>query len=98
MFLASHEICDVEWIRTISSGALREQSGIDQPAHWLFNLRFWARDLGMNGRDEYVFNGDLRFFRRDGSRLIASPAMIPFPWVDNIATPIWPRTYERLDA
>ena len=98
VFLASHEICDVEWIRTISSGALREQSGIDQPAHWLFNLRFWARDLDMNGRDEYVFNGDLRFFRRDGSRLIASPAMIPFPWVDNIATPIWPRTYERLDA
>lgn len=98
VILAPHETRDVEWIRTISSGALREQSGIDEPAHWLFNLRFWARDLGMNVREEYLFNGDLRFFKRDGSRLIASPALIPFPWVENIATPLWPRRYERLDA
>lgn len=52
----------------------------------------------MNVRDEYVFNGDLRFFKRDGSRLITGPALIPFPWVENIATRIWPGTYDRLDV
>ncbi|HEX4401547.1 MAG TPA: hypothetical protein VHZ98_09490 [Galbitalea sp.] len=92
-----HDTRAVVWTRTFSSYALADDAGINKPEYWLFDLTFWARDLGMNVRDAYKFNGDLRFFERDGTRLIVKTEP-PFPWTENIAVPLPGRVSERLDT
>ena len=51
----------------------------------------------MNVRDTYKFNSDLRFFSRDGSRLIVTPEP-GRNWTENVAQPLQQRVYERLEA
>lgn len=85
----------ISWTRNVTSIATQED--LDQPRNWLFNMELWVRDLGMNVRDVYRFNADLRFFSRDGSRLLVKPEP-PFPWSENVAVPLPGRSYERLDA
>jgi hypothetical protein len=86
----------VTWERVTGLYSLITEEDIGDAARAFFNVKFWVRDLGMNVRDTYKFNGDLRLFKRDGSRLIvtAEPAV---PWAENVATPLPKRSYERLD-
>lgn len=85
-----------QWVRVLRSQDLSTQDQIDDPARWLFNLEFWVRDIGMNVRDTYKFNSDLRYFSRRGQALqvVPDPA---FPWFENFAGLSQPRMYERLD-
>jgi hypothetical protein len=85
------------WTKRWGLGMLRTDEDIDDSKNWLFNVKFSAHDLGMNLRDTYMFNGDLRLFARDGSGLVVKNEP-PFPWTKNVATPLPGRAYERLDA
>ncbi|MDR6793608.1 hypothetical protein J2X12_003113 [Pseudarthrobacter oxydans] len=85
------------WTRTFTPVILATQDEIDDPKNWLFSLTLWVRDLGMNVRDVYKFNSDLRFFSRDGSRLVVRPEPA-FSWTENVAQPLQQRAYERLEA
>jgi hypothetical protein len=96
LIIAPHDKRLVQWSRQFSSRELSTQEQIDDPGRWLFNLNFWARDIGMNVRDTYTFNGDLRYFMRDGSRLQVTLDP-PLPWSENVAMLSTARLYERLD-
>jgi len=97
IYIQPQEKKKVLWVKRWGLGMLATDEDVNNPANWLFNLEFWVRDLGMNVRDTYKFNGDLRLFERDGSRLVVRNEP-PFPWDQDIATPMPGRTYERLDA
>lgn len=85
------------WMRSWSPAMLATDEDVHDPKNWLFNLKFWVRDLGMNVCDTYIFNGDLRFFSRDGSRLLVKSEP-EIPWNEEIAIPLPGRVYERLVA
>lgn len=87
----------ITWTRQLTSQGLGDDIQVNDPRHWLFNLKFWARDLGFNVQDTYMFNGDMRYFSRDGSRLVVAPQP-SYPWTENHAALIPGRVYERLDA
>lgn len=87
----------VEWNRRFSSAALVAQEDVDREDRSFFQFEYWVRDLTHNVRDAYRFNSDLRYFKRDGSRLVASPEP-PFPWSEDIAGNHEERVYERLEA
>jgi hypothetical protein len=90
---------ELHWSRVVSGQALQQEGAVDDPRHWLFNVRLWVRDLGMDAYDAYLFNGDLRYFKRDGSRLIVSHQLDhEWPGNVNVATPVDGRVYDRLDA
>ncbi|MCJ0700235.1 hypothetical protein FRIG_03650 [Frigoribacterium faeni] len=89
----------LHWARVVSGQALQQEGEVDNPRHWLFNVRLWVRDLGMDAYDVYLFNGNLRYFKRDGSRLIVSHRLEhEWPGNVNVATPVDGRVYDRLDA
>jgi hypothetical protein len=89
----------LHWNRTVSGQTLQQEGAVDDPRHWLFNVRLWVRDLGMDACDAYLFNGDLRYFKRDGTRLIVSHQLdYGWPGNVNVATPVDGRVYDRLDA
>lgn len=95
--LAPGEEKDVSWERTVGSYALQTEEDLGRPQNWLFDFEMWVRDPGMNVRDTLKFNGDFRYFRHDGSRLIVETEP-PFPWAENVAAPTESRHYERLEA
>jgi hypothetical protein len=69
--------------------------GTFNPEIDLFDLEFWVRDLGVNVRDTFRFNADLRVFRQVGSDLKAFQAA-EHSWIEDVASPIGERAYERL--
>lgn len=87
----------VTWTRTFTPVMLASEDEINDPKNWLFNMTLWVRDLGMNVRDTYKFNSDLRLFRRDGSRLLVLPTP-EHDWNENVAQPLPQRVYERLES
>lgn len=89
----------LRWIRVVDGRALVADDDVESPDVWLFNLRFWVRDLAMLVRDEYLFSASLRHFSRDGSALVASP-LEPSAWPagQSIASLLPDRTYERLSV
>jgi hypothetical protein len=87
----------LQWRRNVSTGALSDEVALGKPEHSLFDLTFWVRDLGMNVRDVYRFNGDLRYFARDGSTITINPRLA-YAWEENVALQLPGRVYERLDA
>jgi hypothetical protein len=91
------ETRSVVWTRRFGSQMLKTQEGIDREDVSFGWVKFWVRDLGQSVRDAYAFNLDLRYFKRDGSRLIVSPEP-PFPWSESYAGQTEPRVYERLEA
>ncbi|MBO1741648.1 hypothetical protein [Leifsonia sp. TF02-11] len=97
LVLGPGEEANVSWERTVSTFALQTEEDLGRPQNWLFDVEVWIRDPGMNVRDTFKFNGDFRFFRRDGSRLLVQTEP-PFPWTENVAAPTEPRRYERLEA
>ncbi|MEQ4518502.1 hypothetical protein ABLI39_03950 [Pseudarthrobacter sp. B907] len=98
IIVAPHETEKFIWERRWSPQAeLATEEEINDVRSWLFNFSFWVRDLGMNVQDTYVFNGDLRFFARDGSRLLVRDEP-EHAWTEDVAVPSQMRVYERLDA
>ena len=97
LVLAANEVETVTWEQTVGGLALRSEEDPGRAENWLFDVEMWVRDPGMNVRDTLKFNGDLRFFRRDGSRPMVE-TQPPFPWTENVAAPTGPRLYERLEA
>lgn len=85
------------WTRTFTPVTLASEDEINDIKNWLFNLTLWVRDLGMNVRDTYKFNSDLRLFSRDGSRLLVR-AEPEHNWTENVAQPLQQRVYERLET
>lgn len=90
-----HEKASYAWERVWTPEMLMTEEEIHDPDKWLFNFKFWVQDLGMNVRDTYLFNGDLRYFERDGSRLIVRAAPEHY-WTENVAVPLPERAYQRL--
>jgi hypothetical protein len=84
------------WQRHIISDQLSEDN-IGNPDLCFLQLEYWTRDLGANIRDTFRFNLDLRYFSRDGSRLIVQPQPA-FPWHEGFGEELSPRLYERLEA
>lgn len=69
--------------------------GADHPPGEIFlDITFAVRDLGSNSCDKFKFVGDLRFFERDGSRLIVEPKP-SYPWLIRPAAFVG-REYEAL--
>lgn len=97
VLLGPGETKDLVWWRYVGSDSLRTVEDIDRPEHWLMDVRLWVRDLGMTTYDVVVFNADLRFFTRDGSRLLVQPEPA-FPWSENVGQPLPDRVYDRLDV
>jgi len=93
-YVLPREALAISWSRVTSSNVLQTDEQIHDVS--FMSLKFWVTDLGMNVRDEFLFNADLRYFRRDGSRLIVSPEPA-IAWAENIAMPTSSRTYDRLD-
>lgn len=85
------------WIRGFTPGELSSQTEIDKIENCFFSVTLWVRDLGMNVRDTYKFNADLRLFSRDGSRFIVRPEP-EHSWQEDFAQPLQERHYERLEA
>ncbi|WP_104061123.1 hypothetical protein [Arthrobacter sp. 4R501] len=85
------------WTRSFTPGMLATEDEINDSKNWLFNLTLWVRDLGMNVRDTYRFNSDLRLFSRDGTRLVVRPEP-EHNWTENVAPPLQNRVYERLET
>ncbi|KRE71700.1 hypothetical protein [Arthrobacter sp. Soil762] len=90
-----HKKASHAWERVWTPEMLTTEEEIHDPNTWLFNFKFWVQDLGMNVRDSYVFNGDLRYFERDGSRLIVRAAPEHY-WTEDVAVPLPERVYQRL--
>ncbi len=84
-------------MRLWTSRDLDSDARIQDPAAWLFNLTFTVTDLGVHVRDTYAFDGDLRFFDRDGAWLVVMPEP-PLPWTSDVASMLTGRTYESLPA
>lgn len=97
LVLMPRETKSIVWIKRWGLGMLATEVGLNDAKNWLFNLEFWVRDLGMNVRDTHKFNGDLRLFERDGSRLLVKDKPY-FAWAEDFATPLPGRVYERLAA
>jgi len=95
LVLRPKETRPIAWQRVLSIGALRSEEGVNRPEVCLFNPRLWIRDLGLNAYDEVVFSAGLPFFRRNGSRLIVTPAVT---WTESIGQLMPDRAYDRLDA
>lgn len=92
-----HEEEIFTWSRVLRMAAFRTDKGVNLPEHSLMNMKLWVRDLGLNAYDVVLFNADLRFFVRDGSRLIVKTEP-PYPWQENVGQPLPDRVYDRLDA
>jgi hypothetical protein len=97
LVVPARESRSVTWMRMWTSRDLDSDQQIQDPSAWLFNLAFTASDLGMHVRDTYAFDGDLRFFDRDGSWLVVMPEP-PLPWTSDVASVLPGRSYQRLDA
>jgi hypothetical protein len=97
LVIPAHEARSVTWVRMWTSRDLDSDSRIQDPSAWLFDLAFAASDLGLHVRDTYAFDGDLRFFDRDGSWLVVMPEP-PLPWTSDVASMLPGRTYQRLDV
>lgn len=86
--------------RSVSSSDIRAVSpsgvGIADFENSTPYIKFWVRDIGMNVHDLHVLSLDLRFFSRDGSRVLAAD-MPAHDW-ETIATIAPPRVYERIDV
>lgn len=99
LVFAPGESLVLHWHRVISGQALQQDGATDDPRHWLFNLRLWVRDLGMEAHDVYLFNANLRYFRRNGSRLMVTHQLEnEWPGNVNTGTPVEGRVYDRLDV
>lgn len=97
LVIPARESRSVTWMRVWSSRDLAGDDQIQDPAAWLFNLSFAVTDLGLHVRDTYAFDGDLRFFNRDGAWLVVMPEP-PLPWTSDVASMLPGRTYQRLDV
>ena len=97
LVVPARESRSVTWMRLWTSRDLDSDARIQDPAAWLFNLTFTVTDLGVHVRDTYAFDGDLRFFDRDGSWLVVMPEP-PLPWTSDVASMLSGRTYESLPA
>jgi multidrug efflux pump subunit AcrA (membrane-fusion protein) len=97
LVVPGRESRSVTWMRLWTSQDLDSDARIQDPAAWLFNLTFTVTDLGVHVRDTYAFDGDLRFFDRDGSWLVVMPEP-PLPWTSDVASMLPGRAYQRLDA
>ena len=97
LVVPARESRSVTWMRLWTSRNLDSDEQIQDPAAWLFNLTFAVSDLGMHVRDTYAFDGDLRFFDRDGSWLVVRPEP-PLPWTSDVASMLPGRSYQRLDV
>lgn len=90
-----HEKRTLTWSRYWLSEGLGTDEGTQDTQNGSFRMHFEVRDQGLNVRDTYEFLADLRFFSRDGSRLIVEPKPA-FPWEESVAIPVLGRVYERL--
>ncbi|GEK19639.1 hypothetical protein [Cellulomonas xylanilytica] len=97
LVVPARESRSVTWMRLWTSRDLDSDARIQDPAAWLFNLTFTVTDLGVHVRDTYAFDGDLRFFDRDGAWLVVMPEP-PLPWTSDVASMLTGRTYESLPA
>ncbi|KQY47744.1 hypothetical protein [Cellulomonas sp. Root137] len=97
LVVPARESRSVTWMRLWTSRDLDSDARIQDPAAWLFNLTFTVTDLGVHVRDTYAFDGDLRFFDRDGSWLVVMPEP-PLPWTSDVASMLSGRAYESLPA
>lgn len=97
LVVPARESRSVTWMRLWTSRDLDSDARIQDPAAWLFNLTFTVTDLGVHVRDTYAFDGDLRFFDRDGAWLVVMPEP-PLPWTSDVASMLSGRTYESLPA
>lgn len=86
----------ITWIRDITADMWAAEDQMNDPEKGYFNLTLWVRDLGMNVRDTYKFNSDLRVFDRDGSGVVLRPAP-DRDWTESVAQPLQQRFYERLE-
>lgn len=84
------------WSRHLTPDLLRTDDEINDPKNAFFDLTLWVRDLGINVRDTYKCNSDLRLFARDGSRLVVFHEP-EHTWTENVAQPLQHRVYERLE-
>ncbi|MEQ0560853.1 hypothetical protein ABJI51_17335 [Amycolatopsis sp. NEAU-NG30] len=82
--------------RRLAKWQLRTEEDINDSEVSFLQIEYWVRDLGMNLRDTYRFNQDVRFFKRDGSRLIVEPEP-PYVWHEVFGAQVGDRLYERLD-
>lgn len=89
-----HEERILTWTRSWLSEGLSLDDPVISGQQLLSRMRFLVRDQGLTVRDTYEFLVDLRFFSRDGSRLIVEPKQA-VPWTESVATPIPGRVYER---
>jgi hypothetical protein len=92
-----HEKGTLIWSRYWLSDGLSTEEDTHDTQNSSFKMYFQVRDQGQNVRDTYEFLADLRFFSRDGSRLIVEPKPA-FPWNENVAIPVPGRVYERLEG
>ncbi|WP_028045726.1 hypothetical protein [Cellulomonas sp. URHE0023] len=97
LVIPAHEARSIAWVRMWTTRELESDSQIQDPSAWLFDLAFTASDLGLQVRDTYAFDGDLRFFDRDGSWLVVTPEP-PLPWTSDVASVLPGRTYQQLDV
>ncbi|MGX7679059.1 hypothetical protein ACSMXN_09175 [Jatrophihabitans sp. DSM 45814] len=97
LYLAPGQSRDIVWKRISASGVEWQKLGEPGIEGQLLDLEYWVRDHGANVRDTYRFNADLRFFERDGSRLIVKPEPA-FPWTEAWADPSSRRIYDRLES
>jgi len=97
LVIPAHEARSIAWVRMWTTRELESDSQIQDPASWVFDLAFAASDLGLHVRDTYAFDGDLRFFDRDGSWLVVAPEP-PLPWTSDVASILPGRTYQQLGA
>ena len=95
--MPARESRSVTWMRLWTSRDLDSEAQVQDPTAWLFNLAFTVSDLGLHVRDTYAFDGDLRFFDKDGAWLVVMPEP-PLPWTSDVASMLPGRTYQRLDA
>ncbi len=86
----------IVWTREWSTDELLLDAAPFDPLDSTFRMHFEVRDQGRNVCDTYEFLTSLRFFSRDGSRLIVTPRRT-FSNDEGVATLVPGRRYERLD-
>lgn len=96
LVLPPHEEHSLTWFRYWSSDSLRMYREVYDPDEEHLNMRFAVRDQGRNIRDTFEFIENLRFFSKDGSRLIVDPQQRS-PWTKATASAVPGRHYERWD-
>jgi hypothetical protein len=97
LFLPPNEARTVVWLRRFSSTMLTSSADPNATGLTEFRLNYWARDLGINTRDAFLFNLTTCDVAVDGSRLIINPQP-PYPWTEKFAGQFKDRIYERLEA